>query len=193
MTHQISHSSASISAQEWTLLAQSFFGASSDAIAITKSIPNGREIVYVNEAFLEMLGYESREALGEFDDFWDLTAGPEAMQELQKRLQAQERFTVRMDARRADGSLLAIDLTAMPVLVGDTRFVIGSAAQVTERPLLLEPSFVVCGYCENVRDPEGPWTNMRTLVQTTNSFTVSHGICPVCFPAVKATTERLDP
>jgi PAS domain S-box-containing protein len=87
------------------------------------------ELTYVNEAFLQMWGYETREqVLGRSTlDFWE---SPEEAKIVIEALQTADSWTGEMVARRADGSSFSTQLSASRV------------TDLHERPLTMLASFI---------------------------------------------------
>ena len=89
-----------------------------NAITVTRAEagePPG-EIVYVNEAFTDMTGYEAEEVLGETPGMLQgPKTDPEVLDRLDRKIQRGERFHGETVNYRKDGSEFVIEWTVVPL------------------------------------------------------------------------------
>jgi hypothetical protein len=154
------------------------------------------EIVFVNDEWLDLL----RETTGATDvaaagvrgrPFADFAPDPGAavifrfvLRRVRKTQQPmQVPFRIEASAHRWH-----LDMQVLPLAEGEV--------ECRYRTLLVEvpgPDLLtMCAWCQRVQFPEGRWARRQTLAENLDFFLgdaprVTHGICPSCAAAVKAT------
>jgi PAS domain S-box-containing protein len=115
-----------------------------DAITITRSVGDEAplEIVYVNEAFTEMTGYEAEEVIGETPGMLQgPETDPEVLDRLDRKMQRGDPFHGETVNYRKDGSAFIIEWKVVPVeQEGDTTYHVAVQRDVTDRRETAEAS-----------------------------------------------------
>lgn len=115
-----------------------------DAITITRSVGDDAplEIVYVNEAFTEMTGYETEEVIGETPGMLQgPETDPEVLDRLDRKMQRGDPFHGETVNYRKDGSAFIIEWKVVPVeQEGDTTYHVAVQRDVTDRRETAEAS-----------------------------------------------------
>jgi len=61
-----------------------------------------------------------------------------------------------------------------------------TAELLRARVVLLEGILPICMYCKKIRDNSASWHQLETYISNHSEAQFSHGICPECYPMVKA-------
>ncbi len=108
-----------------------------DAITITRADGDEAplEIIYVNEAFTEMTGYEAEEVIGETPGMLQgPETDPEVLDRLDRKMQRGDPFHGETVNYRKDGSAFIIEWKVAPVgQEGDTTYHVAVQRDVTNR------------------------------------------------------------
>jgi PAS domain S-box-containing protein len=158
--------------------------------AVYVSTPDG-DIVFVNDAFCRVYGYDAREALWENVSVLK-SAGPE---------DAQVPWTGEAVHRRKDGSTFPADYRRT-VLTDDGRptFAVHVVRDITDKKKAEEDKerliadlkealsqvkklsglLPICASCKQIRDDKGGWKQIESYIADHSEANFTHGVCPDC-------------
>ena len=103
-------------------------------IIIADHTAEDNPIVYANDAFCALTGYEEREVLGQNCRFLQTDdTDPARVRRLREGIDAEETVSVTLRNRRQDGSLFWNHVTIAPVEAGGEKLLVGFQEDVTDR------------------------------------------------------------
>jgi diguanylate cyclase (GGDEF)-like protein/PAS domain S-box-containing protein len=116
---------------EWN---QALLYNASDGIHILDE--NGH-LVLASKKFYDMLGYDGAEMTGIHVSKWDRNQNPTQLNAiLQKNLQLTDAFTFETQHRRKDGSLIDVEISALPLFLQGKHLLYCSSRDISERKIL---------------------------------------------------------
>ncbi len=108
------------------------FKSAPNILAMT-SMPDG-ELVDVNDAFLEVVGMPREEVIGRTAAELGFTPSPRSREELMRELSEKGGiFNLESDFSSRDGTLRSVLVSMMPMEIGDARYTLTSAIDISDR------------------------------------------------------------
>ena len=117
--------------QEKDIQYQAIFKNASDGIHILDDQGN---LFNASDSFFTMLGYRKDELIGQHVSFWDASmSNDELAAKVEMQLDSTTRVLFETKHRCKDGSVLDVEVSGYPVVIGSKRFVFNSSRDITGR------------------------------------------------------------
>lgn len=158
-------------------------------------------VVYANDGFREMSGYDARESIGRFTTELSLWRNPADRQKFARELAGNgsaanfETLFQRKDHSQLNGLISAkvISLHEVPHVISVTKDITplkNKEAELNEAIVKLQKALEeiqtlkgivpICMYCKGIRDDQGYWNQLEKYISDHTGAQFSHGICDNC-------------
>lgn len=161
---------------------------------------------YFNERWLSFTGRTMAQELG---NGWTEGVHPEDLDRclaiFHEHFRRRAAFEMEYRLRRHDGAWRWIFDRGVPMRGSDGAFsgYIGSCTDVTDRVeaqqalaeahsrqiRTLQGLLPICVFCKKIRTDEGYWDSLEHYIREHSEADFSHGLCPDCYPAYKASLQ----
>ncbi len=171
------------------------------------------KMTYANPAFLKKWGFDrAEEFLGRpFVEFWMVE---KRLDEVMEALQGEGVWSDEIKAKRKDGSLFDVQVSAAmvrdregnPVALTSTSIDITKRkqAEAQREKLIIELKdalakiktlsgiIPICAKCKKIRDDEGYWNQVEVYVRDHTEAEFSHGLCPECVAEMEKKIDEME-
>lgn len=160
-----------------------------------------RQFVEVNQAFLDLLGYQAEQVVGKTSEELNLTPQKEDHSRAAQMLEEYGALkNLEMKVKAKDGTLstgmfsgsifesqgkkfmltVMVDITTQKHLENEQEKTILELRSALDQIQTLKGILPICASCKKIRDDHGYWEQVEQYIARHTSAEFSHGICPDC-------------